>query len=175
MSTANKLKFIEFLREKGASYNYKVANFTKDSTYMLDKLLTESSIRYRYLGNIILNVSKVFPITPKSEYRKIFTEENNGLSAAYPQFSKVLGDDFKITKFRYDKEVHKEYFTFEGKEYSIDPGDTNMMRFISNHLQKSKSKKKFYRKNTFSVSNDTYYHLLPEDAEFLKQLVNLPI
>jgi len=175
VTTANKLKFINFLRENADIYNINTENIKRDSINIMNTLMEGPEDLIHYLGPIKLTISKVFSVTPRSEYRKKFNEKNNGLSTAYYNISRVLGDDFNISNFRYDKEAHKEYFIFDGIEYSIDPGVVNMMKFIGKHIKKSKSGKKFYRENTFSLTEEVYYYLLPEHVEILKSMLNLKI
>lgn len=175
VTTENKLKFIEFLKDNSDIYNINVENIKRDSTIIMNTLMEGPQNLIQYLGPIKLTIDKVFPVTPRSEYRKKFNEKNNGLSTAYYNISRVLGDDLNISKFRYDKEAHKEYFFFEGEEYSIDPGEVNMMKFIGKHIKKNKSGKRFYRDNTYSVSEEVYYYLLPEHVGVLRSMLNLSI
>jgi hypothetical protein len=175
VTTENKLKFVQFLKDNAEVYNLDVENIKKDSLDIMNNLMEGAENLIRFLGPVKLSVSKVFSVTPKSEYRKKFAEKRNGLSTAYYNIASVLGDDLDISQFRYDEEAHKEHFVFDGKEYSIDPGGANMMKFISKQIKKNKSGKKFYRENTFSVSEEVYYYLLPEHVKILRSMVNLPI
>lgn len=175
VTTANKLKFIDFLKVNSTVYSLDAAQIKIDSISIMNNLMEGSENLIRYLGSVKITVSKVFSITPKSQYSKVFTEQKNSLSAAYYNIHSVLNGDLDISKFRYNAASHKEYFMFDGKECSIDPGGNNMMKFIGKHIHKGKSGKKIFRENTFSVTEEVYYYLLPEHAKMLKDLVNLPI
>lgn len=169
----SKLTFIRFLRENGPLYNLNAADVAKDSVTIMNSLMKGSENLIHYLGSVKFTVQKEGGFQP--EYRKTFTKDKNGLDVAYPAISRVLGDDLVISDFRYDEKEQNEYFTFEGKEYSIKPAGANMMKFIGENIDKSTSKKRFFRDNEFSMSREVYYYLLPEHADLLKNLVHLPL
>ena len=175
VTTENKLNFINFMKRNAELYSLDAENIRRDSVEIMNNLMQGSENLINYLGNIKISINKTFPTISKSDYRKQFTEDRNDMSAAYYNIDRILGDDLILSDFRYDENQHKEYFTYEGKEYSIDPGEVNMMKFIGQHISENKSGKKFFRENTFSVTTEVYYYLLPVHAKLLKDMVNLPI
>ncbi len=171
-----KLKFINFLRDNADTYDIDLSRLEQDSAVMVNTLMNGSSELTRFLGPIRIAVDKYYsPTVPRSEYSKEFTKDNDGLAYAYPAIYSVVKDDFPISDFRYDKMEHLEYFSVGGEEVSIVPGAINMMNILKVHADLSKSGKKFFRENTLSISEEAYYYFLPEHADFLIDLLNLPI
>ncbi len=173
VTSSQKNEFIEYLKTYYQDFGISREILDDHISQIQQSLIKGSNELLGYLPNTKITVDKVFDITPRSEYHPRFTPENNEFKDAYPSIGYIIGDDFLATQFMYDSEEHKVSFVFNGQPYKVDPGDRNMIRFIQSNMKNSKSGKQIYPVPSFSVTEEQYFYLTPQQKISLGRIIPL--
>lgn len=171
ITSSQKKEFIDYLTQNYQSFNINKQTLDESISDIKSSLLAGSEELLQYLPNIKITVNNVFEFTPKSEYYPSFAEGRNDFKNAYYALHNVLQDDFIASNFRYDSENHDVLFTYEGKEYTVKPGDKSMLHFIRERVKKSDSGKQFFPVISWSTTTAEYYYMTPEQKAALSKLV----
>ncbi len=176
ITSDTKNAFIIFLNQ-----NYESFSITKDQAKMKSdliqsQLITNSDQLLNYLPNIKITVNTFFSETPKSEYTPRFSNDRDDFKDAYPSLYRVIKDDFLASNFYYNETEHKVHFEYNGENHSVSPGDNNMIKIISMLMKESTSGKRLYpvnRFSSFSLTEETYYYITPQQKNELSKILKL--
>ena len=107
----------------------------------------------------------------KPSYQPLFTKTKNRFKDAYPSLYLATKDNFLATDFRYDAIAHKVNFYYKGEEYSIDPGEDPMIKFINNQLNEATGKR-LYNAIGDNPMTTIYVFLTQQQEKELNGIVN---
>ena len=173
LTTDVKMNFIDFLTKYQVELEISKDQLEQTANGLSSQLIAETDELMSYLPNMKITVSKIFDVTPRSQYRPSFSEGRNDFKDAYASIHSVIKGDFQATDFTYDEENHKVHFMYNGEKHVIDPGDNNMINFIRKNMKSTKSGKQLYSVNMFSVTERQFYYMKPEVKDSLGKLMSL--